>query len=580
MDRKLTLLVCNFIAPEIAEVLKNGNYPDVELVRYPASCNAPVNTQQSIKRIVSGIDEKSNDIVILSSNCLPDSFPELKASHIKLIALKQCFEPFLNSELVFHFIRKGYYLATNGWLKSYKQHIKNWGFCKNTAPGFFKESMEKLVLLDTQIPGDYSTELDAILEYMQLPNEIIPIGLDHCKNYIDSIVSNWRYDIEQAYLKRRLAAASKQSADYLVVLSQLSKLVNLRDENEVVGVGFDIIKILFAPQACKFFMYKNGNKVTFYDTTLKDDLIFENVNSFKIDLFEIEEHIGTFEVIEVGFPHYIKQYEVMGKTIGQLFSIALANAQKFQTIVAQKAEIAKYAEQLKDSNKTKDRFFSIVAHDLKGPIGSAHALSGYLLSEAKMNALPDVERYASLVNSSLDETYNLLVNLLDWARSQLQRMEFKPANLHFLEIVQNVKSIYLSQLEKKGLHVSLDFEKELTVFADKQMITTIIRNLISNAIKFSLQGGEIVLSAHEKENYVEISVKDSGVGMKEELTNNLFALDVNKSETGTSGETGTGLGLILCKEFIEKHGGEIEVESVLNRGTTIRFLLPKIEPDF
>lgn len=572
MEKKLTLVVCNFIVPEIAEVLHNGDYPDVELISHTATCNSVLKTKETLDRIIGGID--TNDIITINSNCLKCSKKQFTASkNLKTISLKQCFEPFVNSELIFHFISKGYFLATNGWLKSYQQHIKSWGFNKKEAAAFFGESMKKLLLLDTKIPGNYSSELETISEYMQLPYEVLPIGLDHCRFYIDSIVSGWRYEVEQNTLKKRLAAATKKSADYHVALSQLGQLVNLRHEEEVVRLAFNIINILFAPQSCRYIKNENGKNEAIYDTRLANNSTFNSSNSFRIELLDLDEKLGAFEVIGIGFPHFINQYKTMGNTIGELFSIAVANVRKFQIIVNQKAEIAEYVEQLKESNKTKDRFFSIVAHDLKGPMGSAHALSAYLFKEAKGSGLPDIERYASLVHHSLEETYNLLINLLGWAQSQLQRIEFNPENLQLYNLAEDVKSVFSTQLEKKRLSVSINIDQETKVYADKQMTTTILRNLISNAVKFSYEGGEIVLWTKDRSNGVEVFVKDFGVGMEEEVADKLFDLDAYKSETGTAGEKGTGLGLLLCKEFVEKQGGELHAESVINVGTTFRFTL-------
>ena len=237
--------------------------------------------------------------------------------------------------------------------------------------------------------------------------------------------------------------------------------------------------------------------------------------------------------------------------------------------------IAKYTEELKQLNQTKDKFFSIIAHDLKNPFITILGFSELLLSD--YNELSDEERifYIDMMKKSAESSHNLLQNLLQWSRSQSGRIDFNPADISIDSMIQQNIDLLTPTADKKNIRIEFDNSQPMTVFADKDMVDTITRNLISNAIKFTNREGKIVIETSDVGNFVKISVKDTGIGMTEEDRNNLFRLDISKSSSGTEQESGTGLGLIICKEFVEKNNGSIFVESTVGQGSTFHFTLPK-----
>ncbi|MEN8119944.1 MAG: PAS domain-containing sensor histidine kinase [Bacteroidota bacterium] len=235
--------------------------------------------------------------------------------------------------------------------------------------------------------------------------------------------------------------------------------------------------------------------------------------------------------------------------------------------------------QLRESNITKDKFFSILAHDLKSPFNTMLGFSNLLINNFDKYDLQKQKQFLDVLNQDLKNTYKLLENLLLWSRSQRGTIDFntKKENLYLLSVETLSLLNHLS--ENKSIILINQVPKDIYIKADKNMLLTILRNLISNAIKFTPQSGEITISADsktnkKKQNYIEISVKDSGVGIAKENLSNLFKISENISTKGTEGETGTGLGLILCKEFVEKHGGEIWVESEVGIGSEFIFSLP------
>ena len=229
---------------------------------------------------------------------------------------------------------------------------------------------------------------------------------------------------------------------------------------------------------------------------------------------------------------------------------------------------------LKDLNDTKDKMFSVIAHDLRGPIGNTLSLSELL--QDNDSALEDSERkeYFKLINQSIIGTKLLLDNLLNWANSQRGKVQPKYKNLIINEVVKNVFISTKAAASRKSISLSSSVDAKVIVESDPDMLETIIRNLVNNAIKFTGNGGEIILSALSDTRQVEITISDTGIGMTEEQRQGLFKLETNASTRGTENEKGSGLGLLLCKDFVEILEGKITVKSKMGRGSSFTIKLP------
>jgi signal transduction histidine kinase len=238
-------------------------------------------------------------------------------------------------------------------------------------------------------------------------------------------------------------------------------------------------------------------------------------------------------------------------------------------------KIERQNEELQALNATKDKFFSIIGHDVKGPINSLTSFSNLLINHSGALSEQEIKQLAIDLDKSLKNLYNLLENLLHWARAQTGNVNIqKEAILVTTLFEENVELLSPSASKK---NISLEMSGDLTgeIRADRNTINTVIRNLLSNAIKFTPEGGRITLECKEWEDAVELVVRDNGVGMPPQVMDNLFKIDVKHSTTGTNKEKGTGLGLILCKEFIELNGGTIRVESKEAAGSAFFVVLPK-----
>ncbi len=263
-------------------------------------------------------------------------------------------------------------------------------------------------------------------------------------------------------------------------------------------------------------------------------------------------------------------------TIILLFTSILVtrvNQLKKQKILLEEKVAIKTAE-LKELNSSKDRFFSIIAHDLKNPFNIIIGFSEILNEEIKANDVARINEYANNINTSAIQTLRLLENLLEWASSQSGKISFNPLPISIMELLDEELKMAKDMAIAKNIELIKTYSEDATIVADRNMVKTILRNLISNAIKFTRRNGMIEVKAGIIGNQLEISVRDSGIGMTKEIMKKLFRIDADISTRGTEDEKGTGLGLFLCKDFVEKHGGKIWVESESGKGSVFSFSLP------
>ncbi|MCL4551505.1 MAG: ATP-binding protein [Bacteroidetes bacterium] len=226
-------------------------------------------------------------------------------------------------------------------------------------------------------------------------------------------------------------------------------------------------------------------------------------------------------------------------------------------------------------NKQKDKFFSIIAHDLRSPFSGMLGFAEILIDDYAELSEDDKKFYIQGIYSSLKDLLTLIDNLLTWSRVQLNRVEFDPQEISLRKIVDSVFSSQKIAANNKQIKLESEISTDIKAYADADMIETVIRNLVSNSIKFTNGEGVIIVKAATDGDFVKVEIADNGVGMKKEIADKLFKIDTQVTTKGTKGENGTGLGLIICKEFVEKHGGTISVESEVGKGTTISFNLPE-----
>ncbi|HAF29202.1 MAG TPA: hypothetical protein DCG75_09165 [Bacteroidales bacterium] len=472
--------------------------------------------------------------------------------------------------------------------------------------------------------GEYDKSITNLKEAYRIRDEIGDIkGVGEILNDIGNYYLRINMpDIALDYFERTLILCQKTNDQYLIGLS-LRKIGIIQLEKGFVDAGINNIKRslqtgqnidnLELIKNAYFELYNYYNKVGNKDYALENylnysivkDSINAKLNSQRITEiqmnFELEKSYSEIsrienEVSELTAENKIRSIELKKQKNVRNLLLIIALISLFSGIMIftqflskrktnillqekikeadQSNKLLKESEDnLKILNATKDKFFSIIAHDLRNPFNALHGLTYHLLKNYNDFDSNEIKQSLELIYGSADDLLELLENLLHWSRTQRGKMLFTPREINISDVINKIFNLLSMNAKKKEINLINEIDEKKTIYADNDMITAIFRNLISNAIKFSHTNSFIRISSKNFSEYTEFSVMDNGVGISPENIKKLFRIDIHHSTSGTSEEQGSGLGLILCREFVEKHNGRIWVESEINKGSTFKFTI-------
>jgi signal transduction histidine kinase len=582
MNDQLHIFICEHFKKETLSVFSSGEFPDVIPCFFPSRCNRPITPGNQLSSITEFSSKTINNKSFCGCSCLTKSDKEsLERKNISYIHMESCFQMFTSKELIFGLINDGAYLTTPGWLSDWKKWINQWGG-QIQAQQIFSESATKIILLDTGTDSNSDRNLKNFSETLNCRAETIKIGMDHFQLFLENVILKWRLEKKAKKTEIHNEKTDNYESDYAMALDLLSELPRAGMEEFVVNNIMELISMLFAPRQIHYLSIVNNMPGKLWSNpSLPDEkLIIDRLSKYNLTTsltesgkgfcFKIGKENETKAIIEVDnllIPEYISRYQNLGIAMAGVFALSIENARNFE-------EIMKINNELKLTNATKDKFFSIIAHDLRNPFAAIIGYSEMLKENIQHFERNKLESFINIIYDSTNQAYNLLDNLLIWAQAQKGDIEFSPETFNFKTLALN--NVYLAkQLAlKKEISIIMTIEEELPVFADKNMLNTIVQNLLTNAIKFTHPQGSVTISHRIFPEYTEISVADTGIGICDEVKNKLFRIDTHITNKGTENEKGTGLGLILCKEFIKKHGGKIWVESKVNEGSIFYFTIP------
>ena len=414
------------------------------------------------------------------------------------------------------------------------------------------------------------------------------------------------YSFEQYHQIDERAKKLAYEKSYLqLIISMMNKLGELPGlENTVKTLIQLVLETIGGSNAIIY--YRIGNVIYMTDISGEnikiDQINDENVKTV-FDTKEFLEIMGDFETTKLHTKDFTKAFtwicplstgtELIGviriddlHITSHEFKIELQTFFNYAAIVLKNEilsltklkkafdQLLKSEEKLIQLNLDKDRFISILGHDLKNPFNNILGFSEILTDEINSLNSDEIKEIAGNINKSAKITNKLLEDILMWARVQHGNIPFKPQILSFADICKNILSTLNPNADAKNITINYSAPDQLNVFADADMLKTVLRNLVSNAIKFTNNGGVINISTEKNSGKVTISVSDNGIGISPDNLAKLFDISEVLSTTGTAKETGTGLGLLLCKEFVEKHQGKIWVESEVGKGSDFKFTLP------
>jgi signal transduction histidine kinase len=369
------------------------------------------------------------------------------------------------------------------------------------------------------------------------------------------------------------------------------------------GLQFSIERTSLLVDAIKM----AGNKVfdvVILDLGLPDSFGLETLKNFDainisapvIVLTGLDDKEIALATVKEGAQDYLIKSNLTGDSIVRAIRYGIERKKMFRELTVAKEELQKlnveldqkvqtrtrelemYATELKELNATKDKFFGIIAHDLRNPLSSLIGASELLINYVNQLDKDNILNISMLLHGSAQQGYALLENLLEWSMTQTGKLEFFTRKMILNEVIKDTISIFKTQATNKNVDLQCKINGILEAEFDKNLISSVLRNLLSNAIKFTPKNGKVFIQAHKVQDNIEICVKDTGIGIPENIGNNIFRIDVKYTREGTEQEKGTGLGLLLCREFIERHGGKIWVESKLGEGSEFKFTIPVKSP--
>lgn len=446
--------------------------------------------------------------------------------------------------------------------------------------GFSLEELKKISIFDLVSPEERENAIKFAkrrLEGGEVPDEyeIKTINKNGKVIYFDLHMSKTLYHGSEALLG--IGADITVRKNRLEIIRRLSTAI---DQSTASVVILDLNGII--EYANKAFCLLSGYEV--------EDVIGMNIRKLNPDNYPIEKsdafwaHIksgkqweGEFQSKRKDGTYYWDSAVVspITNSNGEIthFSTVSRNVTKEKEVFE---KLKENEAKLQEANATKDRFFSIVAHDLKNPFNVIMGYSSLLYSQYE--ALSKAERleYIQNINLASESTFDLLENILEWSRTQMGKIEFKPMGFDISNQINEVVLLAHAQADAKGIRLRTKTQQHTMVYADSYMTKTILRNLVSNAIKFT-EKGEVAVETDIIDDKVMVSVIDTGVGIPDDVYHKLFRIDQQVKTTGTHNEKGTGLGLILSKEFVGKNGGEIWINRMEGQGTIFNFTLPSFK---
>lgn len=355
-----------------------------------------------------------------------------------------------------------------------------------------------------------------------------------------------------------------------------------------------LLKILLSNEKYQIFTAMRGNEALEKIASVQPDLILLDVMMPDMDGFEVTRLVrkmpnplNEISIIFLtalnGTPEIVKGFQVGGNDfITKPFSkeelIIRINHQIY--LVAAKRIIVRQTEELRSIISARDKMYSVIAHDLRSPLGSIKMMLNMLVVSLSQEMIgEDLHEMLNLANKSTEDTFSLLDNLLKWTKSQVGRLNVVYQESDMVSLARGVLDIYDKVGELKQINIELVAPESCDIYGDRDMLKSVLRNLLSNALKFSNQGGKVIIrvidAVPEEDGKVVVSVEDNGCGMSDEAQEKLLKVETHFSTFGTNNEEGSGLGLLLCQDFVVKNGGRMWFSSILGEGTKFYFSIPK-----
>jgi signal transduction histidine kinase len=478
--------------------------------------------------------------------------------------------------LLENLVREGSYLVSPGWLADWKKNVAVWGFDTTGLREFVQGSIKQVCLLDTLTLADSERRLAEFSKALGLPALRIPVGMAYCSEVLQSIISP-------------KPAEPRPGADYAMALDLISRLGQFQDENQVISQLLEILSMLFAPGSLFLIRYEDGSPAGLYHTFSEEQVVdeataaacsafsrstspSEHEDGFVLPIDFDNQRMALVFMTSLAMPESRDSYLNLIESIVPIFSMSLNNARNYEALVRNETALQDKQKELLDTLEFRDRLLAIIGHDLRGPIGSMGDLL-QVLGESLEGSIPEREKnFLSEIILAAQSASALLLNLLEWAKLQTSAVVLTPEVLLAKDEVAEIFSIMQSQAALKEITLRNEADPGFRVYADRNIMQTILRNLVSNALKYTQPGGSVTVRTHQSNGNHNMDIVDTGTGMDKETLANALDFSRRRSMAGTKGERGSGLGLVFCKELAEKSGATLAMESAPGKGTKVSLI--------
>lgn len=631
------LVACDIFSEEIDSVIVGEGYESIKPVYTRSHCAASINVLEEKFGKQEPVLDENTPCIQLHVKCSGNNCNFCKNKN-DCISEIPCYSLIISDDIVNFLIEKGYYIVNVGWLMRWHFFVVDiMGFDEKTAKIFFRDTASKIMIIDTEVYGDIHEKAKEFSAYVGLDYEVFHTGLEYLKNRIRSFVEKQAYEKVNKELENSKMELQKQTADSFLLFDFIRRMSDFKTEESLVNDMLNLCTILFASEELIFISEEEGKERKYFSRNDTDDQHkYDMFLNFDGEMFKTQSGKGVILKLEFNsviygylvldelmFPEHVDKYMLTLQIVEKNMAMYIANVRYLDAlkkaketaeesafiISQQKEELSAINEEISTTNEslveinneinlvkgkleennaaltiktklleeadaTKNMFMSILAHDLRTPFNTLIGYSDVLIKN--YYKYPDDKRlsFINIINTASNSTYLLLEDLLMWSRSQAGSLDLDKEFVSLSSLINEICNYSKPSTNSKNINLKCSVSNDILIHVDKNMISTVIRNIISNAVKFTDENGDISVTVNAESNYVNFEIKDTGIGMDDDTLNSLFKIGKTRSVVGTKGEKGTGFGLLLCKELVEKHNGTLSVESELGTGSIFKIILP------
>lgn len=579
MTEHLRLVVCSTLEEEVRTVLSTLESPKFLVSPVQCLCHIPLAASRKLfaDAVAGASDQGRHQILVLGRlGCMVAELPGNLAQDVRSFADRQCFELIAPPKLIEHLQGSGAFLTSPGWIRKWKHVMREWGADRDAARLMFQEMARKIVLLDTFCSEEYLEQLYDFADYVGLPVEIMPIGLEYLQSRLGNEISHWR----ASQSARELDHANRNASDNMMVMDLLKDVVHTLDEEGILEKIRTLLEMLLAPKSVRFCPPDNcsattrGESLTLQEKSKVPALWDVTISGFRIPLVRDRLILCWIECEGIMFPEYRDHYSQLISMLSDVFALSINNARIHDTLKCHALELDILRVKADAANKSKSAFLASMSHEIRTPMNGIFGL----LQLLQTTALDDEQgEYVEMTMNAAKNLLNLLNDILDLSKVEAGKIDIHNSEFNLSDLCRSMPSIFIEQIHKKNIALAINIAPDVPspIISDEVRLRQVLFNLVGNAMKFTESGSVNVQigvgSNVGHKRTLHFSVTDTGIGIPEDQIRKLFKPFTQVDDSLSRKHQGAGLGLSIVKHLVELMGGSIGLESILGQGTTVRF---------